>query len=113
MPVNCDGEFFTPSTEALEFSHEVLNFTVRDGESGNETKSSGVITAILQFGDDGVRLGIVEFCHALVNELASLSMAYNMGKSFDFIHHPTSLMFVERLEIDADQNSAAVNQGKR
>ena len=36
-------------------------------------------------------------------------MAYNMGKSFDLIHHPASLMFVERLEIDADQNSATVD----
>ena len=71
--VNSNGEFFTPSTETLEFCHEMLNFSVGDSECDNGIKCSGVITAILQLGNVGHPFGIVEFSHAFVNELAFLA----------------------------------------
>ena len=108
-PVNSNSEIFTPSTETPEFCREMLNFSVGDSKCGTGTKYSGAITATRQLGNGGRPFGIVEFPHALVNELAYFAVADNTSKNFDLIHHPTSLMFVERLEVDADQNSATVN----
>ena len=102
VPVDGDGKLLTPSTETLKLSHEMLNFSVWDSECGNEPKCSGVVTAILQLGDDGVCLCIKKFSHAFIDELACLSMAYNMSESFDLIHHPACLVFIEGLEINAD-----------